>query len=279
MVQAWRAQRGRAETRALIDQRGRDAMAAELGRYYALTRYALAVLENGSGHYPEALHAAQETVEERGLYLATFALPELVEAAVRTGERELASGALAELELRTVPSSTSWALGMLARSRALLAKSEDAEALYVEAIERLSECRARPQLARAHLLYGEWLRRRRRRRNAREQLRLAETMFAAMGAELFATRARGELTAAGEGPRPAQRQRAEALTAQEARIASLVIEGASSPEIGAQLYISPRTVEYHLHKIFRKLGVFSRVELVRAMITAAGADEASDSVP
>jgi DNA-binding CsgD family transcriptional regulator/tetratricopeptide (TPR) repeat protein len=265
MVWAWRDD-GVEDARESIERCARDAMAGGHGRSYSLTRYALAVRENGLGRYEEALIAAQGTVDDKGLYLATFALPELVEAAVRCGERDIATRALAELAARTLPSGTNWAMGMLARSCALLAAGEEAEAFYREAIERLVECRAVPQLARAHLLYGEWLRRHRRRRDAREHLRRAEGMFVAMSAEGFAARARGELLATGEHTLSRESRRTETLTAQEARIASLVAAGSSNPATAAQLFLSPRTVEYHLHKIYRKLGVSSRVELARTLI-------------
>jgi DNA-binding CsgD family transcriptional regulator len=265
MVWAWRGEPA-AEGRALIERCARDAMASELGRYHALTRYALALHENGVGRYEEALIAAQDAIEGRGLYIATVALPELVEAAVRSGERQIAADALAELATRTLPSGTNWALGMLARSRALLAEGKKAESLYREAIDRLVECRAVPHLARAHLLYGEWLRRQRRRRHAREHLRRAEGMFVAMSVEGFAARAQGELQATGERTRRRETPEIEELTPQEARIAGMVVEAASTPEIAAQLFLSPRTVEYHLHKIYRKLGVSSRVELARALL-------------
>jgi DNA-binding CsgD family transcriptional regulator len=269
LVHAWR---GTDDARPMIDRIARDALAMERGRFYALTRYASAVIENAYGNYGAALVAAEETVEDRGLYLATFALPELVEAAVRIGDRTVALGALELLEARTVPSGTEWALGMLARSRALVADTKAAEPLYREAVDRLVNTRAVPQLARAHLLYGEWLRRRRRRRDAQQQLRRAEGMFVAMSAEAYAARAQSELEATGMQPHPRPAQPADGLTPQEARIATLVADGSSNPEIAAKLFISPRTVEYHLSKVFRKLGVSSRVELARTMIASQTAD-------
>ncbi|MGZ4408780.1 MAG: LuxR C-terminal-related transcriptional regulator [Gaiellaceae bacterium] len=262
MVSAWR---GRPDD-ARIERLARDAVMHELGRHYALTRYAAAVLENGLGHYEAALIAAREAVEDHGLYIATFALPELIEASVRSGEPEIASAALAQLAARTIPSSTNWALGMLARSRALLAEGEEAELLYREAIQHLVECRAVPQLARAHLLYGEWLRRERRRRDAREQLRHAEGMFVAMGAEAFTARTQGELRVTEDDTKSRRRARILGLTAQETRIAGLAAAGSSNPKIGAELFISPRTVEYHLRNVYRKLGVSSRVDLARRLI-------------
>jgi DNA-binding CsgD family transcriptional regulator/tetratricopeptide (TPR) repeat protein len=265
LVHAWYGKPD--EARHLIERLMNSALAMNAGPLSALTQYALAILENGLGRYEDALAPAQSAVETRALYIASFALPEMVEAAVRSGETETAAEALGELERRTVPSGTSWAVGTLARSRALLAEADEAEDLYRLAIEQLRQSRAVPHLARAHLLYGEWLRRRRRRRDARVELRRAEAMFLGMGAEAFAARAGGELAANGGRPRPRGEPLNDALTPQEARISKLVVEGGSNPEIGAELFISRRTVEYHLHKIFRKLGVSSRVELAYRLRT------------
>ena len=192
-------------------------------------------------------------------------LPELVEAAARCGETELAEAALGRLAERALASGTPLALGLLARSRALLAGDADAQQLYEEAIEHLGQCRSVPQLARAHLVYGEWLRRQRRRRDAREQLRTAHEMFVSMGAEAFAERARVELLATGERARQRSAPAAEELTPQEAQIARLVSQGDSNRDIAAQLFLSPSTVDYHLRKVFRKTGVTSRTQLARAM--------------
>ncbi len=161
--------------------------------------------------------------------------------------------------------TTPLALGLLARSRALLAGDGDAERLYEEAIGHLGQCWAKPQLARAYLLYGEWLRRQQRRRDAREQLRIAHEMFTSMGAEAFAERARIELLATGERARLRTAPAAEELTPQEAQIARLVSEGESNRDIAAQLFLSPSTVDYHLRKVFRKTGVTSRTQLARTM--------------
>jgi DNA-binding CsgD family transcriptional regulator len=271
MVAAWRGRP--VEARALIERVAREAVGSGHGRSFGLTRYALALLENSLGRYDHALAAAEEAVEDDGLVVASFSLPELIEGAVRGRHRHVAVDALDRLAERAIASGTNWAMGTLARSRALLAQGDDAEQLYLEAIERLGASRARPQLARAHLLYGEWLRRRRRRRDAREHLRRSESMFVTLGADAFAARARSELRATGEtqaarGPRGSER-----LTAQETRIANLVADGASNPEIGALMFISPRTVEYHLHKIFQKLGVSSRGEIARRLPTD-GLDQA-----
>ena len=178
----------------------------------------------------------------------------------------MATTALGRLEERTRVAGTDWALGIQARSRALLSEDEEADALYREAIERLGRSRIVVHGARAHLLYGEWLRRENRRVDAREQLRTAHEMFSRMGAEAFAERARRELLATGETVRRRDdTRRATQLTAQEAQIARLAAEGRTNPEIGAQLFISPRTVEYHLRKVFSKLGISSRKELASAV--------------
>jgi DNA-binding CsgD family transcriptional regulator len=247
----------------------REAFARELGLSAAVAHFAIALLELGLGRYEAALTAARTVCAESRLFVVTSALPDLIEAAVRAGEREAAVAAVAQLSERAVPSGTDWALGCLARSRALVEEGAEAETLYREAIEHLRRSRAAPQLARAHLVYGEWLRRERRRREAREQLRTARDMFIFMGAQAFAERARVELTATGEhARRPAADDPAELLTAQEAQIARLVSDGATNAAIAAQLFISPRTVEYHLHKTFRKLGVRSRTQLARLMLAS-----------
>ncbi len=260
IVSAWRGRTP--EARDLAQANMRDAIARGLGRYVTLTQYATAVLENGLGHYEEALAAARSAAQDQALYLSTFALPELVEAAVRGGEHELADAAADQLAERT-HSGTEWARGMLARSQALISSDGEAEPLYRAAIKHLQNCRAAPHLGRAHLLYGEWLRRQNRRRDARSQLRTAHEMFRFIGAEAFGDRARLELVATGERVRRRQVGTEDLLTPQEARIARLVAGGASNPEIAAQLFISPRTVEYHLHKVFRKMGVGSRADLMR----------------
>jgi DNA-binding CsgD family transcriptional regulator len=255
-----------ADARNRLEDCMREAFARELGLHVAFAQLATAVLEIGLGRYEAALSAARAACEEPGLCVVTLALPELIEAAVRAGERAAAVSAVGRLSDRARASGTDWALGMLARSRALLEADARAEQLYLEAIERLRRSRAAPQLARAHLVYGEWLRRARRRREAREQLRTARDMFVFMGAPGFAERARGELGATGEHARKRVDAAEDLLTEHEARIARLVCEGATNAAIAAQLFISPRTVEYHLHKAFRKLGVSSRTQLARVIL-------------
>jgi ATP/maltotriose-dependent transcriptional regulator MalT len=220
------------------------------------------VLYNGLGRYGEALAAAGLASEHpEGLAFSNTTLVELIEAATRTGQVERAADALKQLSERTTASGGDWALGDEARSRALLSEGEPAERLYREAIERLGRTRVRAELARAQLLYGEWLRRHNRRVDAREQLRVAHQMLTAMGIEGFAERARRELLATGETVRRRAVETADELTAQEAQIARLAGDGRTNLEIGAELFLSSRTVEWHLHKVFTKLGISSRRQL------------------
>jgi len=231
------------------------------GRTTGLGEYAKAVLHNGRGQYEHALAAARRACAFDDLGVYGRSLVEYVEAATRSGAREEANRALQQLEPRALTSGTDWALGMLTRSRALLSDDGETESLYRDAIERLARTRMAAHLARAHLVYGEWLRREQRRVDAREHLRRAHEMLTGMGAVAFAERARRELLATGEKVRKRSVDTSDALTPQEAQIARLVAEGESNPEIGSRLYISPRTVEYHLSKVFVKLGVKSRREL------------------
>jgi DNA-binding CsgD family transcriptional regulator len=223
------------------------------------------VLELSLGHYQAALQCALDVYEDDNPDVGTYVLPDLVEAAARCGQIGLAEAALGRLAERALASGTPLALGLLARSRALLAGDADAEVLYEEAIGHLGQCRARPQLARAHLVHGEWLRRQRRRRDARAQLRAAHDMFTSMGAEAFAERARIELLATGERARQRTGQTETELTPQESQIARLVTQGDSNRDIAAHLFLSPSTVDYHLRKVFRKAGVTSRTQLARVM--------------
>jgi DNA-binding CsgD family transcriptional regulator len=254
--------RGRpAPALAAIENGIEDAGARGEGRAIALAGYATSVLYNGLGRYGEALAAAERACEHEDLGLYAWSLAELIEAASRCEAREAATRALAELAERTRAAGTDWGLATEARARALLTGEGAAEPLYRETIERLGRTRMALHLARAHLVYGEWLRRRKRRVDAREQLRAAHEMFQRSGAEAFAERARRELEATGETARPRTDGSFDALTAQEARIARLAADGRSNPEIGAQLFISPRTVEYHLRKVFAKLDISSRTAL------------------
>ena len=249
-----------------IDQLRREPGIGGVSRRAAMLEHALAVLYNGLARYPEALAAAQRSHERQpGAGGMVQALAEVVEAAVRCHQPEAAQTALETLRAHIRLGRTDWGLGLEARSRALLADGGAAEKLYNEAIGRLGRTRMRLPLARAHLLYGEWLRRQRRRTDARAQLRTAYDLFEAMGARSFAGRARQELTATGATAHSRRNATLDELTAQEARIASLAGEGLSNPEIAARLYISKGTVDYHLNKVFRKLGIHSRAQLHRAL--------------
>jgi DNA-binding CsgD family transcriptional regulator len=235
-----------------------------------IAQWSRAVLANGLGRYDDALHAAREAAEHpHDPAPAHWGLSELVEAAVKSGRPELAAAPFAHLDEITRAGGTDWALGIRARSDALLSDGHAAERLYREAIERLERTRVRGELARASLLYGEWLRLEGRSADARSQLRIAFALLTEIGAEGFAERARRELLAAGESVRkPATAMRA-ALSPQETLIARLAADGHTNPEIGAQLFISPRTVEYHLHKVFGKLDISSRKELHEALAQPA----------
>jgi DNA-binding CsgD family transcriptional regulator len=260
---------------------GREAPAAELfdanmkevlrrGEGVGLTAiaWARAQLYNSLGRYADALAAAEQAAEHpQELLFSTWGLVELIEAAARSGNRQRAADALGRLTDSTRACGTDWALGIEARSQALLSDGEVADRLYREAIDRLGRTRVRSALARAHLLYGEWLRRETRRTDARQQLRIAHQMFTATGAEGFAERARRELVATGETARKRSVENAGQLTIQEAQVAELARDGLSNIEIGARLFISPRTVEYHLGHVFTKLGINSRMQLHRALPT------------
>jgi DNA-binding CsgD family transcriptional regulator len=260
ILAGWRGQQ--AETAELIEAGTRDAAARGEGRALGAGEYATAVLYNGLGRYEEALVAAQQAgAHPEDLAFSTWALPELIEAATRSGKADRAADALERLSETTRATGTELALGIEARSRALVSDGQAAEDLYREAIDRLGRTRVRVQLARAHLLYGEWLRRERRRVDAREQLRTAHEMLTAMGIDGFAQRAARELLATGETARKRIVETSGQLTAQEAQIARLAGDGLTNPEIAARLFISPRTVEYHLHKIFAKLNISSRHQL------------------
>jgi DNA-binding CsgD family transcriptional regulator len=255
-----------AEALVLFDAAERDANArGGEGIVLTFSEHAQAVLHNGLGHYEAALAPARSAGERDELMVSVWSLPELVEAATRSGRRDVASAAIESLSERTRAAGTELALGIEARSKALLTDGEVAERLYREAIERLGRARFGFELARAHLVYGEWLRRERRRIDARDRLRLARDTFSSMGAEAFAARAGRELLATGETARKRTDENRDDLTAQETQIAQLARDGLSNGEIGARLFISPRTVEYHLHKVFTKLGIRSREHLDRVL--------------
>jgi len=258
--------RGReAEAVPLIQSIVEQATAAGQGVSVTVAHWVAAVLYNGLGRYEEALAAARQASEHKHVYLSVWALPELIEAAARAGNPRIADDALDRLAEATQAGGTEDGLGVEARSRALLSEGEVAEAYYRDAIGRLGNARRRPEFARAHLLYGEWLRRQRRRRDARDQLRTAFVIFDSIGMEAFAGRARAELRATGERANPRGPGASEVLTAQEEQIAWLVAEHLSNREIAARLFISASTVEYHLRKIFRKLDVSSRAQLARTL--------------
>jgi DNA-binding CsgD family transcriptional regulator len=249
----------------LIEASIQDATARGEGRAIALAEFARAVLYNGVGRYEAAQAAAQRACEHEDLGLFAWSLMELVEASARGASPDVAAAALRQLEERTHAAGTDWALGAQARSRALVSDGEAAEAFYREALERLAGSRLAVYLARTQLVYGEWLRRENRRVDAREQLRAAHDAFIRIGADGFAERARRELLATGETVRKRSVETLDELTAQEAQIARLAGEGRTNPEIGAELFLSPRTVEWHLRKVFPKLGISSRKELRDAL--------------
>ena len=258
---AWRGQE--AAALRVIESSLQDATARGEGRAIGLAHYATAVLYNGLGRFQDALAAAQRACAYEDLGFYGWSLIELVEAGVRSNNREVASDALRQLEERTRAGGTDWALGIRARSQALLSDGKADEALYREAIDRLARSRIAVHLGRAQLVYGEWLRRENRRREARQQLHAAYKMFWDFGAEGFAERAHRELLATGETARKRAARTCDVLTPQEAQIARLARDGHSNPEIGAQLFISPRTVQYHLRKVFAKLDITSRNQLGR----------------
>jgi len=255
------------EANALIENITRDVTPRGEGIGLTVVDWAHAVLNNALGNYQEALRsAARSTGYLREMTAPTWAMAELIEAATRSGQDDVAADALAGLADTTSVSDTDWGRGIEARSRALLSEGDTAEHLYREAIDHLSRCRVRADLARAHLLYGEWLRRQRRRVDARTELGIALEMLESMGMEAFAERARRELQATGEKARKrAISTSNEGLTPQEWQVARLARDGLSNPEIGARLFISARTVQYHLRKVFAKLGINSRSQLDQAL--------------
>ena len=242
------------------------------GRAVAYFEQAAAVLHNGLGHYSAAFAAARQACQYDNPGFIGSALSELIEAAARCGEHDAGVAALERLALATDAAGSDWALGTQARARALLSDPRDADVLYREALERLGRTRAVAELARCHLVYGEWLRREGRRIDARQQLRIAHETFSTMGAEAFAERTRRELVATGEKVRKRSVDTRDDLTPQEAQIARLAGSGQSNPEIAAELFLSRRTVEYHLRKVYTKLGISSRNELRQFAADAASTE-------
>ena len=261
------------EASAFIEATIKQCTAGRLGLAVLAAELGAAVLYNGLGRYGEAASAAAHVTANAGpVALYNWGLPELVEAAMRSGDPDLARDALARLVETTQAAGTDYALGMEARSRALVSDDGAAERLYREAIDRLSRTDVRPEFARAHLLYGEWLRREGRRVDARDQLRTAHDMFVDIGMEAFGERARHELLATGERVRKRSVETQDQLTPQEMQIARLASDGRTNPEIGAQLFLSRRTVEWHLRKVFDKLEVRSRRELAAGLQRAHRSD-------
>ena len=263
LLAAWRGERERTEAlRAAMIEAG---TARAEGFAIEVAEWAAAVLHNGLGEYSEAQAAAERAYEHDGLGFGVWVLPELIEAAVRSGDRPAAELGFERLAARSGTSTTEWARGIEAAARALLSEGPEAEELYVEAIDQLGRSRVLVIHARAQLAYGEWLRREGRRVDARAQLKAVLSAFETMGAEGFADRTRRELLATGETVRKRTDDTRGDLTPQEAQIARMASDRLTNPEIAAHLYLSPRTVEYHLHKVFQKLGISSRRELAAAL--------------
>jgi DNA-binding CsgD family transcriptional regulator len=260
--------RGReAEASPLIIKTAEEAGAARQLMGVTCANWAAAILYNGLARYDQAMPAAQVCTQIPELWVSVWVLPELIEAATRLGEERIARDALEKLIEATEPCDTSWAQGIEARSRALVVDGPEADGLYRRGVEQLSRTRLKPELARAHLHYGEWLRRRAERIAARTQLRTAYEMFVSIGMEAFAERARRQLLATGETvrKRTVEAAASDELTPQQMQIALLVRDGLTNPEVGARLFLSARTVEWHLRKIYTKLSVSSRRELRDAL--------------
>ncbi len=273
LLAAWRGRE--LEASQVVASATTQMLASGEGRWLTAVHWATAVINNGLCRYDAALVAAEKGSEfPDELGLATWSMVELIEAAARTGEPERATGALQWLSRATRASGTDWALGIEARSRALVNEGENAEHLYQEAIEHLGRTRIRVDLARAHLVYGEWLRRENRRVDTREQLRISQDMLKTMGIEGFAARTQRELLATGETVRKRNVETFDELTPQELQIARLASKGLTNSEIGTRLFISPRTVEWHLRKVFSKLGVSSRREIRERVLDTDGVERA-----
>jgi len=269
IIAAWRGDQ--AVAAALISEALADATSRGEGSLITLGELCTAILHNGLRNYDQARAAASRACARNELGYCT-ALPELVEAAVRSDMPELAVQTADRLTEQTRGSSANWGAGLTARCQALIRRGREADELYEEAISRLTQTRGHAHVARTRLLWGESLRRDGKRSQAREQLRLAHERLMTMGAAGFAARAHEELQATGEQVRRRTHETRDQLTSQEARIARLARDGYSNPRIASQLFISRRTVEYHLHNVFRKLGIRSRVELERVLQTDNGND-------
>jgi DNA-binding CsgD family transcriptional regulator len=264
--------RGRAsDTSELIEVATKEVVERGEGEGMTFIQWATAVLYNGLGRYEEALAASQLAGEDSpAVWFSTWGLVELIEAATRSGNADRAQEALERLQDRISETATGnrtdWAVGIGSRSRALLSVGQAAETLYHQAIDTLERTRVRVEVARAHLLYGEWLRRERRRLEARTELRIAHQLFTEFGMEAFAERTRVELEATGEHARKRTVETLYELTPQESQVSRLAVEGATNQQIAAQMFISTSTVEYHLAKAFRKLGVKSRTQLAHHLL-------------
>ena len=263
ILAAWRGQEGKANEQLSVTMR--EARERGEGVGIAIAEYSRAVLYNGLGRYDEALAAASSASGHHEIVAENWGLAELTEPAARTGRLDVAEDAVDRLSRKARATNSDWALGIEARSRALLSEGDDAERSFRHAIAHLGRTRIRAELARAHLLYGEWLRRESRRVDSRGQLNLAHELFRTMGMEVFAERARRELVATGERVRKRTPDMRDQLTPQEQQIAQLARDGLSNPTIAAQLFLSPRTVEWHLHNAFIKLGITSRKGLPEAL--------------
>jgi DNA-binding CsgD family transcriptional regulator len=261
------ALRGReAEGLSLIERTIERVEDGPQGIAATTAHWAAAILYHGLGRYEDARAAAEAASSAPlDMFAAMWSLPELVESAARTGATDVAHYAVERLTETTRPAGTDWGLGIEARSRALVSEGPAAEALYREAVERLRRTKLRADLARSHLLYGEWLRREHHRVDARAQLRAAHDQFTSMGMDAFAERARTELFATGGKARKRTVETRDELTTQERQIAQLARDGLSNPEIGTRLFLSPRTVEWHLRRVFTKLEIHSRHELPGAL--------------
>jgi DNA-binding CsgD family transcriptional regulator len=264
VLAAWRGKESRASE--LIAATIEDAAVEDESLATALAEHARAILCNGLGRYHDARAAAERACAHAALASCAWPLLELIEAAARSNARGVASEALGRFEDKACAGEADWVLGVRARSTALLSDGEQAESLYQEAVEVLGHTGVSTHLARARLVYGEWLRREKRRVDARVQLRAAHETFSQIGADAFAGRALRELLATGETARQRTDETRGALTPQEAEIARLAQDGLSNPQIGAQLFLSPRTVQYHLRKVFQKLNISSRHQLGRISV-------------